>query len=128
MKLAEVLVVGADLGKVSRLRDVTEISPEGLIPYQSEIRAIEDMYKSIWQFHVFIESSWFDKQPVVEVALKTELGYPNDQLLSQELANEPESPFGVLVKELLPEVQPRLIPNVIEETPARCEPASRWPS
>ncbi len=119
MKLAEVLVVGADLARVSRLRDATEVSTEGLAPYQSEIRAIEDMYTSIWQFHVFIESSWFDKQPVVEWALRTELGYPNDQLLTQELAHEPQSPFGVLAKDLLPEVAPKLIPQVIAEMDSR---------
>ena len=112
-------MVGSDITRVARLRDVAEISPEGLLPYQSEIRAIEEMYKSIWQFHVFLESSWFDKQPVVEWALERELGFPNDRLLTEELAHEPASPFGILARELTDEVAPRLIPSVIQGMDAR---------
>jgi HD superfamily phosphohydrolase len=48
MKVAEVLVVGSELSRVAKLRDVITVSPESLEPYQEEIRAIESMYRSIW--------------------------------------------------------------------------------
>jgi HD superfamily phosphohydrolase len=100
MKLAEVLVVGADMSRVAKLRDVSNVSHDGLKPYEREIRAIEDMYLSIWQMHVFIESSWFDKQPVVSWILERELGFPNDQLLTEELSHQPGSVYRILACDL----------------------------
>jgi len=114
MKLAEVLVVGGDLKNVAKLRNLTDISPEGLAPYESEITAIEEMYKSIWQFHAFLESAWFEKQPVVAWVLERELGgFPNDRLLAEELAHEPDSPFRILATDLKGDVAPNLLPRVV---------------
>ena len=96
MKVAEVLVVGSDLKHVARLRDVTTVSPEALEPYQEEIRAIEGMYKSIWQFHVYLDYAKFEKQPVAALALREELDFPNDALFLEELANEPETIYKLL--------------------------------
>jgi HD superfamily phosphohydrolase len=96
MKVAEVLVVGSDLTRVARLRDVTDVSPERLEPYQEEIRAIESMYKSIWQFHVYLDFAKFEKQPVVALALHHELDFPNDALFLGELSDAPETMYKLL--------------------------------
>lgn len=118
MKAADVLVVGADPANVAKLRDVTNVSPEGLLPYQEEIRAIEEMYKSIWQFHVFVESSRFEKQPVVAWVLERELHFPNDQLLTEELAHERPSVFGLLATDLRDDVAPNLLPGITKRIDA----------
>ena len=118
MKLAEVLVVGSDLSRIARLRDVTSVSPEGLEPYQEEILSIERMYLSIWQFHVYVDSSWSDKQPVVAWALEQELGFPNDKLLMEELSHETESLYGILAGELRGEIAPNHLSRVIERVDA----------
>ncbi|MGO9577722.1 MAG: hypothetical protein ACLPTQ_25710 [Terriglobales bacterium] len=107
MKVAEVLVVGSDLTRVAKLREVTSVSPEGLEPYQAEILAIERMYLSIWQLHVYLESAWFDKQPVLEWALSDELAFPNDALLVEELASEPRSVYSLLAGEMRGEIPPK---------------------
>jgi hypothetical protein len=99
MKVAEVLVVGSNLGKVAQLRDVTSVSPEALKPYEDEIRAIEAMYKSIWQFHVYLDYAKFEKQPVVALALQHELSFPNDALFLDELATEPENMYKLLASD-----------------------------
>jgi hypothetical protein len=117
MKIAEVLVVGSNLNKVAKLRDVTEVSPdpEALRPYQDEIRAIENMYKSIWQFHVYLDYAKFDRQPVVDMALHEELGFPNDALFLDELANEPETVYAILAsKDVRGEIPPNHLSEVIE--------------
>jgi HD superfamily phosphohydrolase len=119
MKLAEVLVVGSDLGKAVKLRDLTDISPAGLGPYKDEIRAIEEMYKSIWQFHAFLDGAWFEKQPVVAWAFEQELPFLNDQLLAKELAHEPESLFSILATDLKGDIAPNLLDRVINEVDAR---------
>ena len=113
LKVAEVLVVGADLTKAEQLCNVTEISPEGLKPYQDEIRAIQDMYRSIWQLHAYLDIAHWDKQPVVEAALHRELGFPSDELLSQELTHESENVFDLLAGALKDEVPVKWIPQVI---------------
>jgi HD superfamily phosphohydrolase len=115
LKAAEVLVVGANLCEAARLRNVTKVSPEGLEPYEREIVAIEDMYRSIWQFHAYLDLAHWDKQPVVEWALERELGFPNDQLLVQELAHERTGPYYLLAGELRDEIPPKLLPKVIEQ-------------
>jgi hypothetical protein len=99
MKVAEVLVVGSELNRVAKLRDVTTVSPESLEPYQEEIRAIESMYRSIWQFHVYLDFAKFDKQPVVALALHHELDFPNDALFLDEPANEPETMYKLLASD-----------------------------
>jgi hypothetical protein len=113
MKLAEVLVVGADMSRVAQLRNVTKVSPEGLQPYEREIQAIEDMYTSIWQLHVFVESAWFDKQSVVEWVLERELKFPNDELLTEELSHQPVSVYRILATELGDEFAPNLMPEIV---------------
>jgi hypothetical protein len=114
MKVAEVLVVGADQTRVARLRDVTSVSPESLEPYQEEIRAIENMYRSIWQFHVYLDYAWFDKQPVVEWVLQDRLGFPNDKLFVQELATEEASVYSLLAKDFRGEIPPNRLSQVIQ--------------
>lgn len=113
MKVAEAVVIGANLGVAARLREVTKVSPEGLEPYQREILAVEDMYKSIWQFHAYIDPTYWDKRPIVEWALERELGFPNDQLLVAELAQEPRGTYHSLVGELKDEVPPKWLPKVV---------------
>jgi len=115
MKLADVLVVGRDLTKAAKLRDLTNVSPESLGPYMREIRAIEEMYLSIWQFHAFLDSAYFEKQPVVAWVLEKELGFINDRLLAEELALEPASVFRVLATDLHDDVAPNRLTSIISE-------------
>jgi HD superfamily phosphohydrolase len=113
MKVAQVLVVGSDLHKAARLREVTKVSEEGLEPYQREIQAVEDMYRSIWQFHAYIDPTYWDKQPLVEWAFERILRFPNDELLSVELAQEPRGPYHHLVQDLEEEIAPRWLPAIV---------------
>ncbi len=114
MKIAEALVVGADLAEVAHLRDVTKVSNEGLRPYEDEIRAVEEMYRSIWQMHVYLDASQMHKKSLVARALKEEVGFPNDMLLKgDEIENEPTNPYAKLATELFGDVAPNLIPRVV---------------
>lgn len=90
------------------------MSPEGLQPYENEIKAIEDMYASIWQLHVFLESASFDKQPVVDWILERELKFPNDELLTEELSHQPGSVYRTLAVELRDEFAPNMMPEIVE--------------
>lgn len=115
MKVARALVVGSDLRNYAQLREVSKISSEGLAPYQDEIQAVEKMYQSIWQFHAFLDPTFWHKQPLVELAFERELGgIPNDPLLSKELACEQEGIFAVLAKEMINEVAPNHLQRVVE--------------
>jgi HD superfamily phosphohydrolase len=114
LKVAEALVVGSDLSKAAHLRNVTEVSPEGLGPYEHEIVAIEEMYRSIWQFHVFLDPTFWHKQPIVDWALSQKLGFPNDQLLVTEFADEPRGPYHLVAGALRHEIAPRWLPEVVE--------------
>lgn len=123
MKVAEVLVVGSDLSKAAQLRNLTQVSPEGLEPYEREIRAVQDMYLSIWQFHAYLDVAFWDKQPVVEWALEREVGFPNDELLELELSRDRQGAYAVLAGALRDDIAPRYLPAVIsrvdEEAVAR---------
>jgi len=90
MKVAQALVVGNNLSKPSYLRTVTRIfDGNELKPYQDEICAIEEMYKSIWRFHIYVDAAHADKREVVAMVATDELGFLNDSLL----LNEPEAEF-----------------------------------
>jgi HD superfamily phosphohydrolase len=118
MKVAQVLVVGANLTQAAHLRNVTKISPEGLEPYEREILAIEEMYRSIWQFHAFLDPAYWDKQPIVEWAFERELGFPNDRLLAEELSHNREGTYAILAGELRDEIPPKWLPKVMERVDA----------
>jgi HD superfamily phosphohydrolase len=114
LKVAEVLVVGADLGKAAQLWNVAKVSPEGLKPYQDEIIAIQDMYRSIWQLHAYLDLSQWEKQPLVAAALERELGFPNDRLLFKELTHQTENVYDLLAGPLNEEIPLKWLPQVIE--------------
>jgi len=118
LKVAEVLVVGSDLSKAAQLRNLTKVSPEGLAPYEQEIVAVQDMYRSIWQFSAYLDLAFWDKQPVVEWALERELQFPNDRLLSEELAHEDRGIYGLLAGPLRDEIAPKWLSAVIERVDA----------
>jgi hypothetical protein len=113
LKVAEVLVVGPDLDHAAKLRNVTDVSSEGLEPYQDEIVAIEKMYRSIWQFHAYLDVAYWDKQPLVEWVFERELKFPNDQLLAEEFSREPKGAYHVLASDLREEIPPKWLPEVI---------------
>lgn len=120
MKLAGVLVVGNDPHKVRRLRDVKEIIKEELEPYEEEIRAVESMYASIWQFQIFLDDAYFDKQPVLEWAVLRELkGFNNDALLVDELCGERksrgETVYSILMGRCIDDVAPGLLSSVVAQ-------------
>jgi HD superfamily phosphohydrolase len=81
LKVAEVLVVGSDLSRAAQLRNLTQVSPEGLAPYEHEIVAVQDMYRSIWQFSAYLDLAFWYKQPVVEWALERELQFSKRQVV-----------------------------------------------
>src|SRR5262249_46665319 len=59
-------------------------------------------------------------QPVVAWVLEQELGgFPNDRLLAEELAHEPESLFRILVTDLKGDVAPNLLTSIIAEVDAQ---------
>jgi HD superfamily phosphohydrolase len=128
LKVAEVLVVGADLTKVAQLWNVTKISPEGLTPYQDEIQAIQEMYRSIWQLHVYLDLSHWDKQPLVMEALERELKFPNDELLSKELSHESQTVYDLLAGPLNEEIPIKWLPQVIERVDQEFASRSRLES
>jgi hypothetical protein len=118
MKVAEVLVVGRDLTRAAHLRNVTTVSQEGLEPYEREIKAIEDMYLSIWQLHAFVDLAHWDKQPLVEWAFERETKFPNDELLTEELAHEPRGTYHFLASDLRDEIPPKSLPEVVRRVDA----------
>jgi HD superfamily phosphohydrolase len=120
MKVAEALVVGRDLGHAEQLRNVTSlsVSPEGLEPYQSEIRAIEDMYRSIWQFHAYLDLAQWDKQPLVEQAIDRALGVRNDDLLAEELRLEPRGTYHLLASDLKDMIPAACLTEVVRRVDA----------
>ncbi len=113
MKVAEVLVVGGDVSKAAQLKDLTRVSPEGLQPYEDEIKAVQNMYRSIWQFHAFLDVAYWEKQPLVSWALERKLTFPNDELLSAELSHEVHGPYAVLINELRDEFAPIHAPAIV---------------
>jgi HD superfamily phosphohydrolase len=84
MKVAHALVVGNDLTNVSHLRTVTKIygDSEQLSPYEQEIQAIEDMYRSIWRMNIYVDTAFRDRRAVVALASAKELHFQNDGLLA----------------------------------------------
>lgn len=88
LKVAHALVVGNDLTNVSHLRTVATIygDAEQLIPYEQEIKAIEDMYKSIWRMNIYVDAAFRDRRAIVALASVKRLHFQNDGLL----ANEPD--------------------------------------
>lgn len=118
LKVAEVLVVGSDFSKVAQLKDLTQVTPEGLKPYQEEILAVQEMYKSIWQFAAYLDVSYWDKQPVVQWALELELDFPNDRLLTEELARDNRGTYGLLAGPLKRDIAPSRLSDVIERVDA----------
>ena len=103
MKVAQALVVGSDLTKVAPLREVNTVAPELLEPYQKEITAVEEMYKAIWQFHAFLDTSQYKKRNLVAKTLDKKLGFPNDKLLEKTILprRDFEESYDLLATELL---------------------------
>ena len=120
MKVAEVLVVGRDLDHAERLRDVTKlsVSPEGLEPYEKEILAIEEMYRSIWQFHAYLDLAHWDKQPIVDRALQRDLEVHTDDLLAEELLHESPGIYHLLANDLKDEIPPSWFTEVVRRVDA----------
>ncbi|MBI5536875.1 MAG: hypothetical protein HY898_29405 [Deltaproteobacteria bacterium] len=116
MKVAQALVVGADLTKVAHLRDVNSVSPESLEPYSDEIQAVERMYKSIWQFHAYLDPIHEAKRTLVAEVLRRCIGFPNDKLLSERLADgDVGNPYGLLAGDLNDSFAWNLLPDIIHQ-------------
>lgn len=69
MKLAHAIVLGDNEGNAKHLRDLEKAyahdDKELLTPYQNEINAIEEMYRSIWRIHVYIDSAYVESIELV---------------------------------------------------------------
>jgi HD superfamily phosphohydrolase len=133
MKAAEALVVGADLHMVAPLRMVSRVTPEPLGPYQKELLAVEQMYRSIWQFHVFLDPSHLEKQALAAAVASNILSFPNDALLERKRAARAssENAYDVLAGPLRGEFPPNLLPEIVRrlDTDARRgdnEPVRDW--
>lgn len=87
VKIAEALVVGSNLSNARHLRNVSRSSNDRfhkeLQPYEAEIRAIEDMYTSIWHLHAFLDPDFTYKASIVEKVLHDQLGAPIDGLMKK---------------------------------------------
>ncbi len=118
MKVAEVLVMGSDLSKAAQLKDLTDISPEGLSPYEQEIRAVQDMYLSIWQFHAYLDVAFWSKRAVVAWALERKLNFDNDKLLETELSRDSDGPYALLAGKLRDDIAPVYLPALIKRVDA----------
>lgn len=119
IKAAEALVVGKDLTKVLKLRDLSNLNlawKDRLKPYQDEFRNVEKMYRAIWRFHVYIDTAYYDRWPLVEGFLAKI--YPpaqNDPLLKDELESGDNSanPYYCLSHVYSSKVSDELMPVVI---------------
>jgi HD superfamily phosphohydrolase len=118
MKVAEVLVVGSDLSNAAQLKDVTRVSHEGLQPYEDEIKAVQDMYLSIWQFHAYLDVAHWDKQALVAGAFEKQLKFPNDEFLSEELSRQQVGPYAMLATDLKDEIAPAHLAAVVKRVDA----------
>jgi hypothetical protein len=101
MKVAHALVVGNDLNNVSHLRTVARIygDAEQLSPYEQEIQAIEDMYRSIWRMNIYVDTAFRDRRAIVALASAKELHFQNDGLLANASEEGPvveENEFDIL--------------------------------
>jgi len=114
MKVAQALVVGSDLKRVAHLRDVSQVSPESLEPYQDEIQAVERMYRSIWQFHAFLDPAQFSKRALVAEVLHNKLGFPNDDLLSPHANADSESAYDLLAGQCKDEFAWNSLPLIVK--------------
>lgn len=122
MKVAQALVVGSDLTKVRRLRDVDQVTtPEALKPYHDEILAVEQMYRSIWMFHAFLDSAHLHKRSLVEEVLHQILKFPNDGLLNSARASDMNSanPYDLLAGDLHDQFAWAQLPEIVSQLDSR---------
>jgi len=113
MKVAQALVVGSDPKRVAHLRNVKDVSPESLDPYQDEIGAVERMYKSIWQFHAFLDPAHFSKRALVAEVLHNRLGFPNDDLLGRQANAESPNEYDLLAGQCKDEFAWNNLPAIV---------------
>jgi phosphoglycolate phosphatase-like HAD superfamily hydrolase len=117
MKIAKALVVGNDLARARHLRDVAGRDGEPyhheLLPFQREVTAIEEMYQSIWQFHVFLDVDHERKASLVRRVLFERLKAPNDELLESELPVA-SNRYDFIAEELWGQFGFDQLPRVIE--------------
>jgi HD superfamily phosphohydrolase len=118
MKAAQALVVGADLGRVTYLRNVGSIDKEQLQPYNEEITAVENMYRAIWQLHVYLDSSQLHKAQIVETIAAELIHFPNDELLRKSETPDPENPYALLVGDLRDKFPQERLTRIIEQLDA----------
>jgi hypothetical protein len=104
---------------------VSRVTPEPLGPYQQELVAVEQMYRSIWKFHVFLDPSHLQKQALAAVVASSILSFPNDALLERQRAARASSdnPYDLLAGPLRGEFPPNLLPEIVRriDTDARRE-------
>jgi hypothetical protein len=76
---------------------------------------VEDMYRSIWQLHVFLDSSQFEKHAIVAGVLAEQLHFPNDELLGKKLAARQDrgGAYGLLAGDLHGEFAPSRLPMIV---------------
>jgi HD superfamily phosphohydrolase len=86
MKVAHALVVGDNLKRVTHLRTVTKIYDDTsqLAPYESEIKAIEEMYRSIWRMNIYVDTAQYMKSSVISYVATDELRLASDPLMENE--------------------------------------------
>jgi hypothetical protein len=90
-------------GEVRKLRDVGELDPEVFGSHQKAIKAVEDMYRSMWRLSVCIAPEYLDRwEKIAEVAGQVIFKefdpadeYPNQQWENdQHLARELRQKYG----------------------------------
>jgi HD superfamily phosphohydrolase len=126
MKLAKALLMGdSDKRPIVHLREVTKVGGNTLNPYENEIHAIEEMYRAIWQFHVFVDSAYFKKRKIVERYVSHTLNFPNDDLLVHEDSAADPGPYDML-DEMNHLVAFADVPAVLQKLDATSTPLLRF--
>lgn len=113
MKVAHALVVGNNLKKVGRLRTVTKIygGLDDLKPYQDEIQSIESMYKSIWRFHIYLDTAYSDRVAVVKAVAHQELRFPANALMNNGEDDAPAIQENVFSRLMMSHHQGKYAPD-----------------
>ena len=118
MKLAQVMLFGPDKNEVRYLRDLASLgNKQELDPYQDAVKATEDMYKSIWKFHIFLDRAHMDKALLVAHQAELIVAFGNDASLQTELeqSSSKDNPYDLMCKDFQEDYAPRYFAPIVRE-------------
>jgi len=59
--------------------------------------------------------AYWDKQPIVALALGRVLDFPNDRMLADELSRECSGVYAMMAGEMLGDIAPNVLPKVVQQ-------------